>query len=159
VAAFRNSEDQGVRVALAIGQATLAVPLAVAVFLMGIAIVTGQDWRVAVTGVYMFGVVATPVALLVTVCAGAPLGARLAKRGRLGWTHFVKLGMVLGAVPLLVFDLYIAGYEIVRNGLVLGRLMNYLPDAFTWLVLGAWCGGWSAMAYWAAAYRGRTVPS
>ncbi len=166
-----DHEGEGMRKGVGIVLATLATPAAIgALFiiltLLGIGWFADKDWTLVLSNVQTYAVVASPLALVVSLFVGMPLGNRLAKRGRTGPTAFLILGAVLGALPFLLFDAYVVAYEVVRSfrfgladsfwglGPMMRRLLRDIPVATYWVGLGSWCGAWSAVAYWSVVYRG-----
>jgi hypothetical protein len=151
--------------------ATLATPTAIGVLfivltVLGVGWFADKDWSLVFTNIQTYALVATPMALAVSLLVGIPLSNRLAKQGRARPVTFVALGLTLGALPFLLFDTYVVAYDIVRSlrhGLTdsfwgiaptTRRLLGDLRVALYWLGLGSWCGAWSALAYWGVVYRG-----
>jgi hypothetical protein len=137
--------------------ATLIAPLATPVALAAVfsllslwQVVTITDWtpRLAFYGWLMVAVFATPAAYVMMVVA-VPLAARLERRGRGDLASVVNLGLLLGALPFVVFDAYIVLYEFVHNPVAaIPRLMGDLSTAAKWVALGATCGAATAWTYW-----------
>jgi hypothetical protein len=156
---------------LGIVTATLATPVAIGVLfmiltLLGVGWFADQDWNLVFSNVQTYALVAAPIALVMSLLTGLPLGNRLARRGRPRPVAFLVLGLTLGALPFLLFDGYVVAYEFVRSfrhgvtdsfwgiGPTMRRLVGDIPVAMYWLGLGSWCGAWSALAYWSIVYRG-----
>ena len=156
---------------LGIVMATLATPTAIGVLfviltLLGVGWFADKDWNLVFSNVEMYAMVAAPIALIMSLVTGIPIGNRLAKRGRTRPATFLVLGLTLGALPFLLFDGYVVAYEVVRSfrhgvsdsfwGIApsMRRLLGEIPVAILWLGLGSWCGAWSALAYWSVVYRG-----
>lgn len=159
------------RKALGVVTATLATPIAIGVLFavltfLGVGGSADKGWKVVFMNIATFALLAAPIALVVSLLAGIPLGNRLARRGYVKPSAFLLLGAMLGAFPLLLFDGYVVAYDILRAlrhgvtdsvwgiGPTLGHLLGDIPVAIRWLGLGSWCGAWSALAYWRVVYRG-----
>jgi len=145
------------RIALGLLAAALATPVAIAVMFGGlfyfqIGWFAGQDAQLVIDNIRLYALMAAPVALFVTVAAGGPIAHQFAVRGRGGPVRCVILGAILGALPFLLFDGYVMGTNLLLY-------VNPAPNrdtvlaAVRWAGLGAWCGMWSAAAYWAVAIR------
>lgn len=94
---------------LGIVMATLATPAAIGVLfvilsLLGVGWFADQDWNWVFRNVETCALVATPIALVVSLLTGVPLGNWLAKRGRTRPGAFAVLGLALGALPFVLFD-------------------------------------------------------
>ncbi len=156
---------------LGIVMATLATPAAIGVLftiltLLGVGWFADKDWNLVFSNIEMYAMVAAPIALLMSLVTGIPLGNRLARRGRARPAAFLFLGLTLGALPFLLFDGYVVAHELVRSfrhgvtdsfwGIrpTIRRLLGDISVAMYWLGLGSWCGAWSALAYWSVVYRG-----
>jgi hypothetical protein len=148
--------------AAAVAATPLAIALAFAlVAALPLGRVVGVDATRAGASTWMVAVFASPVAAAVTLVAGLPLALWLERRGDTAPRHFLALGALLGAVPFLLFDLYVFLYELAAAGrhgpghvvAAARRLLADAPTALAWLALGAWSGGCSALAYWRVALR------
>jgi hypothetical protein len=141
--------------------AACAAPAAVAalfwaLFMLQAGWFAGQEQAVAMERTRLYAMMAGPVALFMTLAFGSPIAHRLAHSNRRGWARHALVGMLLGATPFVLFD----GYNIATHLLL---DIRPTPDAeiflrmARWAALGAWCGLWSATAYWAIAIRARTI--
>jgi hypothetical protein len=159
--------------ALGVIAAAMATPLAVGVLfallaLLNVGWFAGKGWGTIASNIYMYSIFGTPIALGAALVLGLPIAGRLERRGRV-WAHqFALAGLVLGAVPFLVFDLLVVGQqlyfaatrpeafhaEVFGVPATLRRLFRDVPTAAIWLGLGMWCGVCSALAYWVVVYRG-----
>lgn len=148
-----------IRTALGLLAAMCAAPAAVvvlfaALFYFQAGWFAGQDTAAVVERTRLYALMSGPVALFVTLAFGGPVAHRLAHIGYMSWWRHALLGMALGATPFLIFD----GYNVVTRLLLDMRpapnLQTYVSMA-RWAGLGAWCGLWSALAYWAVAVRER----
>lgn len=146
------------RVASGLVAATIATPLAIAAMFGGLSFLqvgwfAGKDSQEVLDNIRLYGMMAAPVALFLTLAAGGPIAHQLAHRGYRGPVRCVLAGAVLGALPFLIFDGYIMGTNLLLY-------VSPSPDidtvltAVRWAALGSWCGMWSAAAYWAVAIRG-----
>jgi hypothetical protein len=164
----------GMRRNIGIVAATAATPSAIMVLFVILALCSvwpfaGRDWGNVFLSVQILALVATPLALVMSLGIGRPLGDRLAKRGRTHPVAFLLLGAALGAFPFLLFDACVVAFEVVRSlwlgptdsfrgvGRTARRLLGRTPVATYWVAMGSWCGAWSALAYWGVVHRG--VPS
>jgi len=147
------------RIAFGLVASTLAAPLAVAV--MWFALWYGQvEWfegkplEAVLDSIRLYAILSAPIALFITIAAGGPVAHQLAHRGHRGLLKCVLLGAFLGALPFLLFEGYIMGTNLLLYVTPSPNLDTVL-NAVRWAGLGAWCGMWSAAAYWTIAIRGR----
>ena len=150
------------RIALGLLASTIATPLAIAV--IWVALWYGQvEWfegkpaEAVFESIRLYAMLSAPIALFVTIAAGGPIAHQLAHRGHRGPVKFILLGAVLGALPFLLFEGYIMGTNLLLYVSPAPNLDNVVT-AVRWAGLGAWCGMWSAAAYWTVAIRGRSRP-
>lgn len=145
------------RVVVGVIAATCATPLAVAAIfsaLYGLQLswFEGKHWETVVSNIALYAAFSAPIAFFVTIAAGAPIAHRLAHSGHTGLFRYALLGMILGAAPFALFDGYIIATKLLLD-------VRPVPDMDTvmvaarWAGLGAWCGLWSAVAYWSIAIR------
>ena len=147
------------RIALGLVASTIATPLAIAI--IWTALWYGQvEWfegkpaQAVFDTIRLYAMFSAPIALFITIAAGGPLAHQLAHRGHRGPLRFILLGAVLGALPFLLFEGYIIGTNLLLY-VTPSPNLNAVLNALRWAGLGAWCGMWSAWAYWAIAIRGR----
>ncbi len=98
----------------------------------------------------------TPLALVVALVAGLPLAHWMEQRRRSRAAHFLVLGIGLGMLPFLLYFAYVAAYELMHvppGGGTAARWDEGLLSGVPILAMGAWCGAWSALAYWWIAVR------
>ena len=141
--------------------ATCAAPAAVALlfgalFLLQVGWFAGQRQTTVIESTRLYAIMSAPVALFVTLAFGSPVAHRLAHGGRRGWWRYALLGLGMGATPFLLFDGYNIGTRLLLDMRPAPDMDTYLRMA-RWAALGAWCGRWSATAYWFAAIRVRRV--
>lgn len=139
--------------------ATLATPLAIAamfgaLFYLQIGWFEGKAAGTVVENIQLYAMLSAPIALFLTIAAGGPLAHQMAHRGHRSLVKCMLLGAVLGALPFLLFDGYIIGTNLLLYVSPAPNLETVLR-AVRWAALGAWCGMWSAAAYWTVAIRGR----
>lgn len=145
------------RVALGLLASTLATPLAIAVMwgtllFLEVGWFEGKTPAMVFESIKLYGVLAAPIALFLTLAAGGPIAHQLAHRGHRGPLRCVLLGAFLGALPFLLFEGYIMGSNMLLYVTPAPTADNVLM-ALRWAGLGAWCGMWSAAAYWSVAIR------
>lgn len=94
--------------------------------------------------------VAAVVAFAMTVLVGLPLAISLEKRGRDDLRDMVLLGAMLGALPFVVFDVYVVVGELGRHTTLSAAsgVFNDLPRALALAALGVSCGAASGWTYW-----------
>jgi len=146
---------RALRIAVGVLAAAVAAPVALAVMFAGgwylqVDGFAGLPWSVVQDRIRTYAILCAPVAFFVALAFGAPYIHRLQELGRATVLRTMFTGIVLGAVPFLIFD----GYIIGMNLLLLVRepyTRETLETAARWVGLGAWCGGWSALVYWIVA--------
>jgi hypothetical protein len=150
---------KAMRVVLGLLAATIAAPVAMAaVFVARWHFETGgwalQPWPVVRDRILLYAVLSAPVALFLTAGFGAPLTHRREELGRATALRTALTGAALGALPFLIFDGYVIGMNVL---LLVDDPYNRktLITAARWAGLGAWCGLWSALTYWAVVVRKR----
>ena len=169
------SEGLYVKKALGVVAATITAPVALAAFvivdnflqpLLSFGWIPAATWGTVWSTIEFQASIAIPIASVVSLLGGIPLGNRLVARGRTRPLNFVVLGAILGSVPLLLFEVpQIAGgiVQVFRHmtGNGTGEIASKtrvpvfgMRFALHWLIVGAWCGAWSALAYWVVVYRG-----
>ena len=150
------------RIALGLLASTIATPLAIAV-MWGALWYAQVEWfegktaEAVVESIRLYAMLSAPIALFVTIAAGGPIAHQLAHRGHRGPLKYMLLGAVLGALPFLLFEGYIMGTNLLLLVTPSPNLDTVL-NAVRWAGLGAWCGMWSAGAYWTLAIRERSRP-
>jgi hypothetical protein len=149
----------------------LATPVAIwalftGLYVLGIGWFAGREYAVVLNNVLLFGFFATPVAYVVTLLGALPLYRFARRKGWLRLRHCVLFGACLGALPFLLFDAYIAVYELSRAlardwldpffgpGATLSRLLKGLPAASAWIGLGTICGVATGASFWAIGMQG-----
>jgi len=153
---------RALRIAIGVLAAGVTAPAALAAMFAGAWYVeadgfAGLPWPVVQDRIRTYVILCTPVALFVALAFGAPYVHRLEELGRATVLRTIFTGVVLGAVPFLIFD----GYIIGMNMLLLVRepyTRETLETAARWAGLGAWCGGWSSLVYWVIAIGRRRSP-
>jgi hypothetical protein len=147
------------RVALGLLAAAIVTPIAIAV--MWIALwyaqvewFEGKQLEAVLENIRLYAMLSAPIALFVTIAAGGPIAHQLAQRGHRGAFKYMLLGAVLGALPFLLFEGYIMGTNLILY-VTPSPNLDTVINAVRWAGLGAWCGMWSAAAYWAIAIRSR----
>lgn len=127
-----------------------------ALFILQIGWFAGQEHAVALERTRLYAIMAAPVALFMTLAFGSPIAHRLAHGGKRGWWRHALVGMALGATPFLLFDGYNIATQFVLDVRPAPNQQAFLRMA-RWAGLGAWCGLWSATAYWLIAIRNRHI--
>jgi hypothetical protein len=150
------------RIALGLLAATLATPLAIAamfgaLFYMQIGLLEGANSERLLYHIRLYAMLAAPIALFMTIAAGGPIAHQLAHRGHRGPVRCILLGAFLGALPFLLFEGYIMGTNLLLY-VTPSPTLDTVLTALRWAGMGAWCGMWSATAYWMVAIRGRSRP-
>jgi hypothetical protein len=148
------------RIALGLLAATVATPLAIAImwgalWYAQVEWFEGKQAEAILDSIRLYAMLSAPIALFVTIAAGGPIAHQLATRGHRNPLKFMLTGAVLGALPFLLFEGYIMGTNLLLYVSPSPNLDTVL-NAVRWAGLGAWCGIWSAAAYWAVAIRGRS---
>lgn len=146
---------RALRIAVGVLAAAVTAPVALAAMFAGgwylqVDGFAGLPWPVVQDRIRTYAILCGPVALFVALAFGAPYVHRLEELGRATVLRTTISGVVLGALPFLIFDSYI----ISMNVLLLVRephTRETLETAARWAGLGAWCGGWSALVYWVVA--------
>ena len=146
------------RIALGLLASTVATPLALAImwgalWYWQVEWFEGKTAEAVIESIRLYAMLSAPIALFVTIAAGGPIAHQLAHRGHRNPLKFFLLGAVLGALPFLLFEGYIMGTNLLLYVTPSPNLENVLT-ALRWAGLGAWCGMWSAAAYWTLAIRG-----
>jgi len=147
------------RIALGLIAATCASPLAIAttfgaLHYLQVGWFGEQSWPLVLDSITLYAAISAPVAFFLTIAAGGPLAHRLAHLGHTGFVRHAMAGIILGATPFLLFDGYIIGTNLLLDVRPAPDI-NAVKVALRWAALGAWCGLWSATAYWVVAIRGR----
>ncbi|HUR21223.1 MAG TPA: hypothetical protein VMZ90_10470 [Vicinamibacterales bacterium] len=147
------------RIALGLLAATVATPLAIALmwgalWYAQVEWFEGQPAEAVIENIRLYAMLSAPIALFVTLAAGGPIAHQLAHRGHRSALKYILLGAVLGALPFLLFESYIMGTNLLLYVSPAPNLDTVI-NAVRWAGLGAWCGMWSAAAYWAVAVRER----
>jgi hypothetical protein len=162
------------KVVLGFALAPLAVPIGIFVLFsvlhaLGLGWFQGADYRLVLESVVIWAVYGVPIALAVTLLGGIPCYMRLNRRGRTALLPYLCRGLLLGAAPFLLFDLYIVGVELWRSALhgirheffglvpTLTRLFGDVPVASVWAGIGSYCGGLGALLFWLVSVRGPVV--
>ncbi len=149
------------RIALGVIAATCATPLAIAaafgaLHFFQVGWFGERGWPLVQDSILLYAAFSAPVAFFLTIAAGGPLAHRLAHLGHTGFRRHAMAGIILGATPFILFDGYVIGTNLLLD-------VRPAPDidtvkmALRWAALGAWCGLWSAGAYWVVAIRGSSV--
>jgi hypothetical protein len=158
------------RVVLGFVAALLAVPLAIFVVfsvmqILGLGWQRGTGFFEVMIGTLTFSWVAVPMALGVILLFALPTYIVSARRGRSSLFYYVVVGLVLGALPFLLFDIYVAAFDLwqaARSGwepeywglrATCMRLLGNIPIAAVWLGMGALCGAAGSIAFWSIAVR------
>ena len=99
--------------------------------------------------------IAVIAAFAMTLLVGMPLANALDRRGRGGVRNIIWVGVLLGMLPFIVFDLYVVVAELSRHetAAAAAGLFKDLPRALAFVALGATCGAASAWTYWSIAQR------
>jgi hypothetical protein len=145
------------RMALGVIAATCATPLAIAAMFGALHFFQvgwfgERGWSLVQDSILLYAAFSAPVAFFLIIAAGGPLAHRLAHLGHTGFRRHAVAGVILGATPFILFD----GYVIGTNFLLDVRPapdINTVKMALRWAALGAWCGLWSAGAYWVVVIR------
>ena len=151
------------RIALGLLASTIATPLAIAViwgalWYAQVEWFEGKSAQAVFESIRLYAMLSAPIALFITIAAGGPIAHQLAHRGHRSPVKFILLGAFLGALPFLLFEGYIMGTNLLLYVSPAPNLDNVVT-AVRWAGLGAWCGMWSATAYWTVAIRERSRPS
>lgn len=115
-----------------------------------------RSWIEFVSAVPVYILFGTPLALVVALVAGLPISIWMERLRRTRAAHFLALGVLLGMLPFLLYFAYVAAYELLHMpppSATPARGGRQLLDGLSILALGAWCGAWSALAYWWIAVR------